>query len=91
MQAERPQLCCECNLCAERPPEDIPPGSKFTHYCLMMQKELSGRGIKAQDPRNRKRCKPNDYREQYCKWNGRFPVAYESIQHYNVDTTKIPI
>ena len=91
MQAERPEFCKDCNMCTPRPPEDIPPGSKFTYYCLLQQKELTGRGIKAHDPKRLYRCHPNKYREEYCHWNGRYPIAYETIQHYNIDPTKIPI
>jgi len=91
MQAERPARCCECNLCVKRPKDELPPGEKKTYYCLLLQKDLSGRGIQQPDIRHRFSCRVNLYREYYCKWNGRFPVARDVIKKYNIDQMKMPI
>lgn len=91
MQANRPELCCRCNMLVERPKEDLTPGTKFTHFCLMMQKPISGRGTTAIDPKCRMRCKPKDYHKTFVQYDGEFPLSLNTIMHYKIDESKLPL
>ena len=91
MQHDRPRTCGECNMCVPRPAEDIPPGSKFTYYCLLRDKELTGRGVKAEDKQFKFRCRPNWYRANFWKHNGALPIAFDKMLHYNIDPSKLPL
>lgn len=91
MQHNRPELCCQCNLCVERPANEIPPGSKFTHFCLLKQKELSRRGIHTEDKHGNYRCKVNEYRKHFCEWDGEHPISKEDVEKYKIDEMKMPL
>lgn len=91
MQKERPEQCHNCNLCVERPASDIPAGSKYTHYCLLLDKPLSGRGVHTPDLQLRFRCKPNQYRKAYCAEDGCFSVSLQKVLHYHIEESKLPL
>lgn len=91
MQEERPETCARCNLCVKRPETEVPFGDKFTHFCLMLDKPLSGRGIQAEDKQLKFRCKPNEYRKQYCRFNGEWPTCKEEIDKYNIRQCLLPL
>jgi len=91
MQQERPKLCKGCNLCVKRPASEVPHGSKFTHFCLMLDKPMSGRSLIAEDKQYKVRCKPNEYRKQYCRYNGEWPTCKEEIEKYNIRQALLPL
>ena len=91
MQKERPETCGRCNLCLKRPLEEVPAGSKFTYYCLLLEKELSGRGVKTLDKQLKFRCKPNQYRKTYCSYDGEFPVSHDNVIRYHIDESRLPL
>lgn len=91
MQGQRPERCCDCNLCVKRPEGEVPPGSKFTYYCLLKQKELTGRGIHTPDLQFKFRCKRNEYFEALNFHDGKFPISVEAMFKYSIDISKIPL
>ena len=91
MQTERPEFCCECNMCVARPAADIPFGSKDTHYCLLLQKPISRRLTHTTDPHHRQRCKPLEYKKAYVSNDGEYPLSLETILHYGIQQSKLAL